>query len=122
MQGIKPFITTKQKVKFIQTLLQVGFDVLDCGSFVSPHAIPQMKDTGEVIERLNLDNTKTRLLVIIANYRGAKDAVRYPQIDYLGFPFSISETFQQRSEEHTSELQSRGHLVCRLLLEKKNTI
>src|SRR5690625_4344630 len=79
MQGIKPFIPTKQKVKFIQTLLQVGFDVLDCGSFVSPHAIPQMKDTGEVIERLNLDNTKTRLLVIIANYRGAKDAVCYPR-------------------------------------------
>lgn len=103
MQGIKPFIPTEQKVKFIQTLLQVGFDVLDCGSFVSPHAIPQMKDTGKVIERLNLDNTKTQLLVIIANYRGAKDAIQYPQIDYLGFPFSISETFQQRNTNATRE-------------------
>src|SRR5690625_5003202 len=97
MQGIKPFIPTEQKVTFIQTLLQVGFDVLDCGSFVSPHAIPQMKDTGEVIERLNLDNTKTRLLVIIANYRGAKDAVRYAQNEYICLPVSISENSKQRN-------------------------
>src|SRR5699024_6564196 len=86
MQGIKPFIPTELKVKFIQALLKVGFHTLDCGSFVSPHAIPQMKDTGEVIRRLDLENTNTKLLVIIANYRGAKEAVEYPQVDYLGFP------------------------------------
>lgn len=103
MQGIKPFIPTELKVEFIQALLGVGFDTLDCGSFVSPRAIPQMKDTGEVIRRLDLKDTHTRLLVIIANYRGAKEAVEYPQIDYLGFPFSISETFQQRNTNATRE-------------------
>lgn len=103
MQGIKPFIPTELKVEFIQALLGVGFHTLDCGSFVSPRAIPQMKDTGEVIRRLDLKDTHTRLLVIIANYRGAKEAVEYPQIDYLGFPFSISETFQQRNTNATRE-------------------
>lgn len=103
MQGIKPFIPTELKVKFIQALLKVGFHTLDCGSFVSPHAIPQMKDTGEVIRRLDLENTNTKLLVIIANYRGAKEAVEYPQVDYLGFPFSISETFQLRNTNATRE-------------------
>lgn len=103
MQGIKNFIPTGVKVRFLQSLLGVGFHTLDCGSFVSPRAIPQMRDTGEVIERLDLDHTETSLLVIIANYRGAKTAVDYDQITYLGFPFSISETFQQRNTNATRE-------------------
>lgn len=103
MQGIKPFIPTDLKVSYIQSLLEIGFHTLDCGSFVSPRAIPQMKDTGEVIEQLNLDHITTKLLVIIANYRGAQDAVQYDQITYLGFPFSISETFQLRNTNATRE-------------------
>ncbi len=103
MQGIKSFIPTSMKVEFLQHLLSIGFHTLDCGSFVSPRAIPQMKDTGEVIQRLNLEDTLTKLLVIIANYRGAKDALQYDKISYLGFPFSISETFQLRNTNATRE-------------------
>lgn len=103
MQGIKTFISTSMKVEFLQHLLGIGFHTLDCGSFVSPRAIPQMKDTGEVIEQLDLDHTITKLLVIIANYRGAKTAVEYDKITYLGFPFSISETFQLRNTNATRE-------------------
>lgn len=103
MQGIRSFIPTGQKVHFLQKLLAIGFDTLDCGSFVSPRAIPQMKDTGEVIRQLNLDHTDTKLLVIIANYRGAREAVKMDQISFLGFPFSISETFQQRNTNATRE-------------------
>ncbi len=103
MQGIKPFIPTALKVRYIQCLLEIGFHTLDCGSFVSPRAIPQMKDTGEVIEQLNMDHITTRLLVIIANYRGARDAIKYDQISFLGFPFSISETFQLRNTNATRE-------------------
>lgn len=103
MQGIKTFISTSMKVEFLQHLLGIGFHTLDCGSFVSPRAIPQMKDTGEVIEQLDLDHTLTKLLVIIANYRGAKTAVEYDKITYLGFPFSISETFQLRNTNATRE-------------------
>lgn len=97
MQGWKHFIPTEQKVKYLNQLLKVGFDVLDFGSFVSPKAIPQMADTKEVLPQLDLSNTDTKLLAIIANTRGAEDAVVYEQISYLGFPFSISETFQQRN-------------------------
>ncbi len=103
MQGIKPFIPTELKVRFIQSLLEIGFHTLDCGSFVSPRAIPQMKDTGAVIDQLDLEGITTKLLVIIANYRGAKDAVQYDKISYLGFPFSISETFQLRNTNATRE-------------------
>jgi hydroxymethylglutaryl-CoA lyase len=97
MQGWKHFIPTEQKVKYLNQLLQVGFDVLDFGSFVSPKAIPQMADTKDVLPQLDLSNTNTKLLAIIANTRGAEEAVAYEQIAYLGFPFSISETFQQRN-------------------------
>lgn len=97
MQGWKHFIPTEQKVKYLNTLLKVGFDVLDFGSFVSPKAIPQMADTKEVIPQLELSGTDTKLLGIIANTRGAEDAVQYDEVSYLGFPFSISETFQQRN-------------------------
>jgi len=101
MQGWKNFIPTETKIAYLNHLLQVGFDVLDFGSFVSAKAIPQLADTKDVIPRLNVANTKTQLLAIIANLRGAKDAVHYEQIRYLGFPFSISETFQLRNTNKT---------------------
>jgi hydroxymethylglutaryl-CoA lyase len=97
MQGWKHFIPTEKKIEYINSLLQVGFHTIDAGSFVSPKAIPQMADTAEVITRLDLGNTNSKLLTIIANYRGAQAASVYEQINYLGFPFSVSETFQQRN-------------------------
>lgn len=103
MQGMKPFILTEKKVDYINSLLKVGFDTIDFGSFVSPKAIPQMADTAEVLGQLNLDNTRSRLLAIVANLRGAKDAARFEQIQFLGYPFSISETFQLRNTNATIE-------------------
>ncbi|MFT4644654.1 MAG: hydroxymethylglutaryl-CoA lyase [Planctomycetota bacterium] len=97
MQGIKEFIPTELKIKYANQLLKVGFDTIDIGSFVSPSAIPQMRDTIEVIKQVDLSETKSKLLVITANSRGAKEAVKHKEIDYLGYPFSISETFQQRN-------------------------
>ena len=97
MQGWKAFIPTEQKIKYLNQLLKVGFDTIDFGSFVSPTAIPQMSDTKDVIDNLDLTDTNTKLLAIIANLRGATDAVKFDKISYLGFPFSISETFQQRN-------------------------
>ena len=101
MQGIKHFIPTDLKVDYLNTLLEVGFSVLDCGSFVSAKAIPQMQDTAEVISQLN--RSATELLVIVANSRGAEDAVKFDRIKYLGFPLSISETFQQRNTNKSIE-------------------
>lgn len=103
MQGWKRFIPTEKKVEYINSLLQVGFDTIDFGSFVSPKAIPQMADTAEVISRLNTGNTQTRLLAIVANLRGAEDAVLHDAIHFLGFPFSVSPTFQQRNTNATIE-------------------
>lgn len=97
MQGWANFIPTEKKIKYLNQLLKVGFDTLDFGSFVSPKAIPQMADTALVYDTLDLDNTDTKLLAIIANVRGAETAVSFEKIKYLGFPFSISETFQQRN-------------------------
>lgn len=97
MQGLHDFIPTELKAQYLNLLLQVGFDTLDFGSFVSPKAIPQMADTVQVLEHLDLSNTSTQLLAIVANLRGAQDAVKHKQIKFLGFPFSISETFQQRN-------------------------
>jgi hydroxymethylglutaryl-CoA lyase len=97
MQGWPHPISTANKVAYLNALLRVGFDVLDFGSFVSAKAIPQLADTKDVIPQLQLENTATKLLAIIANTRGAEEAVAYDQIYYLGFPFSISETFQQRN-------------------------
>jgi len=97
MQGIHDFIPTQLKADYLNLLLQVGFNTLDFGSFVSPKAIPQLKDTAEVLSMLDLTQTSTKLLAIVANLRGVEDAVRFPEISYLGFPFSISETFQQRN-------------------------
>ncbi|MBN8704111.1 MAG: hydroxymethylglutaryl-CoA lyase [Bacteroidetes bacterium] len=101
MQGIKSYIPTTDKVRYINSLLKVGFDTLDFGSFVSPKAIPQMADTKDVLAQLDMGSSKTKLLAIIANYRGAEEAAAYEQITYLGFPFSISETFQKRNTNST---------------------
>lgn len=101
MQGWPHFIPTDKKIAYINQLLKVGFDTLDVGSFVSPKAIPQMADTKEVLQGLQLQHSNTRLLTIIANKRGAEEAVTFDEISYLGFPFSISETFQQRNTNST---------------------
>ncbi len=97
MQGFVHFIETPVKIKYLNLLLQAGFDTLDFGSFVSPKAIPQLRDTEEVLASLDLSATKTKLLAIVANVKGAEMAVKHKEIRYLGFPFSISETFQQRN-------------------------
>lgn len=101
MQGLHEFVPTDVKARYINLLLQVGFDTIDFGSFVSPKAIPQMRDTAEVLAQLDLGNTKSKLLAIIANYRGAEEAVTHETITYLGYPFSISETFQMRNTNST---------------------
>ncbi|MBZ9730138.1 hydroxymethylglutaryl-CoA lyase [Salegentibacter sp. JZCK2] len=101
MQGIKTFIPTEQKVQYIQSLLRCGFDTIDFGSFVSPKAIPQMADSAEVLSKLDLSTTKSKLLAIVANTRGAQDASVHEEIDYLGYPFSISENFQMRNTHKT---------------------
>lgn len=103
MQGIEPFIPTEQKIRYIQRLLDVGFDTLDMGSFVSPKAIPQMKDSSEVIQGLDLERSSSKLLVIVANERGARDACAHERVDQLGYPFSISETFQQKNSNASIE-------------------
>ncbi len=103
MQGWKDFIPTEKKISYINSLLKVGFDTIDFGSFVSPKAIPQMADTKEVVGRLELEVGGTKLLAIIANLRGAEEASVYDQVTYLGFPFSVSETFQQRNTNSTIE-------------------
>lgn len=101
MQGWKHFIPTEDKINYLNALLKVGYDVLDFGSFVSAKAIPQLADTKDVIPRLDMSNTRSKLLAIIANTRGAEEAVAYDEITYLGFPFSISETFQMRNTNKT---------------------
>lgn len=101
MQGIKDFIPTQEKAQYIQSLLDVGFDTIDFGSFVSPRAIPQMADTAKVLSQLDLSNTSSKLLAIVANVRGAQEASSHNQIDYLGYPFSISENFQMRNTHKT---------------------
>lgn len=105
MQGMKEFIPTEKKIALINQLLKVGFHTLDFGSFVSEKAIPQMKDTHQVLEGIDLSDTKTKLLAIVANSRGAEAACEYEEISYVGFPFSISETFQQRNT-HSGILES----------------
>ncbi|WP_277632723.1 hydroxymethylglutaryl-CoA lyase [Avrilella dinanensis] len=101
MQGIKMFIPTEKKVQYIQSLLAAGFDTIDFGSFVSPKAIPQMQDTAEVLAQLDLSQTKSKLLAIIANVKGAELASVHDEIQYLGYPFSISENFQMRNTHKT---------------------
>jgi hydroxymethylglutaryl-CoA lyase len=103
MQGIKAFIPTELKAKYLNLLLQIGFDTLDFGSFVSPKAIPQMQDTALVLEKLDLSKTATKLLAIIANLKGAEQACQFQQISYLGFPLSVSQEFQQRNTNKSIE-------------------
>lgn len=103
MQGIRQFIPTEKKISYINKLLKVGYYAIDFGSFVSSDIIPQMSDTARVLDGLDLSNTKSKLIAIIANERGAQDACAYEQIDCLGFPFSISETFQMRNANSTIE-------------------
>jgi hydroxymethylglutaryl-CoA lyase len=123
MQGWKQFIPTQQKVEYLNTLLQVGFDTIDFGSFVSPKAIPQMADTKEVLNGLRLQDSRSKLLAIVANQRGAEEAVVSDQISYLGFPFSVSPTFQQRNTNSTLE-ESLGRVeeIQSLCIAKGKTL
>lgn len=118
MQGISEWIPTEVKINYINHLLRIGFDTLDFGSFVSPKAIPQMRDTAEVLAGLDLSNAQSKLLAIVANLRGAEDAAAFGEIHYLGYPFSISETFQQRNtnagiEESLSRVGELAELCAR---------
>ena len=103
MQGIHEFIPTDKKIEYINSLLKVGFDTIDFGSFVSPKAIPQMRDTAEVLAGLDLSGSRSKLLAIIANVKGAEQACSFEEITYLGFPFSVSETFQHRNTNSSIE-------------------
>ena len=103
MQGWGEFIPTQKKIEYINSLMEVGFDVLDCGSFVSPKAIPQMADSGTVVDEIDKGLSNTKISVIVANYRGAEKAMEHQQVDILGFPFSISETFQYRNTNKNQE-------------------
>lgn len=118
MQGLHEFIPTETKARYLQQLLAVGFDTLDFGSFVSPKAIPQMRDTADVLSKLDLSATKTQLLAIIANERGAEDACRFEEIRYLGYPFSVSETFQLRNTNATIAESVSRVLYIQNLCEK----
>ncbi len=123
MQGIHEFIPTEKKVAYINSLLKVGFDTIDFGSFVSAKAIPQMQDTAQVLEQLDLSSSNSKLLSIIANVRGAQDAVEFQEISYLGFPFSISETFQQRNTNSSiSESLGRVEEIHDLCIRNKKEL
>jgi len=123
MQGWPHLIPTQKKIEYINALLKVGFDTIDFGSFVSPKAIPQMADTGEVIRNLELEIGNTKLLAIIANERGAQDAVVFDEISYLGFPFSVSETFQKRNTNSTiTESLGRVEEIQNLCIKNKKEL
>ena len=120
MQGIPDFIDTAIKAAYINQLMEVGFDTIDFGSFVSPKAIPQMRDTAEVLELLDLHDAKSKLLAIVANVRGAEDALSFPEMDFLGFPLSLSETFQQRNTNASIEEALKTVEAIQNLCEAKN--
>ncbi len=120
MQGWEHFIPTSKKIVYLNQLLHVGFDVLDFGSFVSPRAIPQLADTAEVLSQLDLSETKTKLLAIVANMKGAQAAVSFSQIDFLGYPFSISSTFQMRNTNASLEQSWDNVLQMRDLCSQHN--
>lgn len=123
MQGWPHFIPTEKKIAYINSLLKVGFDTIDFGSFVSPKTIPQMADTHQVITKLDASGTHTKLLAIVANERGAKDAVQYDAIHYLGFPFSVSETFQLRNVNSTiAESLKRVEAIQQLCIVHKKQL
>ncbi len=119
MQGLHDFIPTETKVKYINSLINCGFDTIDFGSFVSPQAIPQLRDTAEVLQKLELKNS-TKLLAIIANERGAIDACKFEEINYLGFPFSVSESFQQRNTNSSIATSLKRVEAIRDLAGKSN--
>lgn len=124
MQGWKPFIPTERKIEYLNALLRVRFDTLDFGSFVSPKAIPQLADTHAVLKKLDFSNTATKLLAIVANVRGAEEAISYEQISYLGFPLSVSETFQQRNTNAsiTDAMQRVNEIQALCLKHKKQLV
>jgi len=123
MQGLHDFIPTEQKIKYINTLLKVGFDTIDFGSFVSLKAIPQMRDTKDVITKLDLTNSKSKLLAIVANLRGAEEACVYDEISFLGFPFSVSEEFQKRNANSTiAESLVRVEEIQKICVQKKKQL
>lgn len=123
MQGIKTWIPTEEKINYINLLLKAGFDTIDFGSFVSEKAVPQMKDTADVLRNLDLDNAKSRLLAIVANTRGAESACAFDEIHYLGYPFSISETFQLRNTNATlEESLQRVEEINDLVLKNKKEL
>ncbi len=123
MQGWKSFIPTGKKIEYIHALLKVGFNTIDFGSFVSPKAISQMADTKQVLQGLHMEGLKTKLLAIIANVRGAEEAVEFEQITYLGFPFSVSETFQQRNTNSSmDESLKRVEEIVRICLEHEKEL
>ncbi len=123
MQGLKEFIPTETKAAYINKLLQVGFHTIDFGSFVSPKAIPQMRDTADVLSRLDLSKTNSKLLAIVANKRGADDASKFEEIDYLGYPFSISETFQKRNTNATiAESMDRVRMMQEICVKSGKTM
>ena len=120
MQGLKNFVPTEIKAAYINLLLEVGFDTIDFGSFVSAKAIPQMQDTAEVLMKLDMSTSRSKLLAIIANFRGAEEAVKYDEITYLGFPYSISETFQLRNTNSTIDKSFETLENIYELCEKRN--
>ena len=120
MQGLHDWIPTDVKANYINQLLKVGYDTIDFGSFVSPKAIPQLKDTAEVLRQLNLSETKSKLLAIVANTRGAHDACNFEEIDYLGFPFSISEAFQLRNTNSTIQESLKTVEEMKTIADKTN--
>lgn len=123
MQGMHDFVPTVLKAEYINSLLKVGFDTIDFGSFVSPKAIPQLKDTAEVLHKLDLETTNSKLLAIVANTRGAQDACNFEEINYLGFPFSVSETFQQRNTNSSiEESLSRVEEIQNLCVKNKKEL
>lgn len=123
MQGIHTFIETEKKAAYINSILHCGFDTIDFGSFVSPKAIPQLRDTAEVLSKLELSSSHSKLLAIIANVRGAEDAVKFDEITYLGYPFSISETFQQRNTNASiSESLKRVEEIQQLCVQHKKQL
>jgi len=123
MQGWHRMISTDEKVQYLDALLKVGFDTIDFGSFVSPKAIPQMADTKEVLSRLQLSGSKSKLLAIVANLRGAEEAVVFDEINYLGFPFSISETFQLRNTNKTiAESLEQVHSMQELCIKNRKEL
>jgi hydroxymethylglutaryl-CoA lyase len=123
IQGLHKFISTEDKVRYINSLLKVGFDTLDFGSFVCQKTIPQMRDTASVLQNLDIDGSKTRLLAIVANKRGAEDAVKFEEIHYLGYPFSISETFQMRNTNATiNESLERVKAIHEICIKNKKEL